>query len=172
MDEYRRQNTQTFGEVIRRRRVELGMTQEELAERVGESVRQSDISRMERDYVTLPRRDRLEALAAALEVTPGFLLMHSGWITKDELASIEPPVANGAPLPDEMHTLGFTPDDEAGTPQVGVSTDVEHDRVTREPAALSQAIIHARRVSRETEELLQRTSSTMENARRSRRPPR
>lgn len=49
--------TPTFGRIIRERRIELGLTQEELAERIGESVRQSDVSRMERDYIILPAGD-------------------------------------------------------------------------------------------------------------------
>lgn len=77
-------NTPTFGRIIRERRIELGLTQEELAERVGDSVRQSDISRIERGYVSLPRRGRLEALAEALDLSPGYLLMQSGWMSEGD----------------------------------------------------------------------------------------
>lgn len=171
MDEYRRQKTPTFGEVIRQRRRELGITQEELAERVGENVRQSDISRMERDYVVLPRRERLEALAAALQVTPGYLLLHSGWITQEELALLESPVADSAQRPGELPSTFSTPDDEAVTAPVGVSVDAGQEVVAHEPSSLGQAIVHARQVSLETEQLLRKTSSTLENARRARRPP-
>jgi transcriptional regulator with XRE-family HTH domain len=74
----------TLGTFIRERRQDLGLTQEELAERVGESVRQSDISRLERDQITLPRRDRLEAIATALEVSTGELLVRTGWMEEGQ----------------------------------------------------------------------------------------
>jgi transcriptional regulator with XRE-family HTH domain len=61
----------------------LGLTQEELAERIGCGVRQADISRLERGRVVLPRRDRLERIASALELTPGELLVRSGWAGAD-----------------------------------------------------------------------------------------
>lgn len=54
--------TYTLGQFIRKRRVELGLTQEQLADRVGDTMRQSEMSRLERDRVSLPRRDRLESL--------------------------------------------------------------------------------------------------------------
>ena len=71
----------SLGQYISERRRDLGLTQEQLAERVDENVRQSDISRLERDKVTLPRRDRLGLLADALEVSLGDLLVRSGWMT-------------------------------------------------------------------------------------------
>lgn len=54
--------TYTLGQFIRKRRVELGLTQEQLADRVGDTMRQSEMSRLESDRVSLPRRDRLESL--------------------------------------------------------------------------------------------------------------
>ena len=69
----------TLGQLIRERRMELNLTQEELAERVGEGVRQSEISRLERNRVTLPRRHRMEEIALALEIPVGVLLARSGW---------------------------------------------------------------------------------------------
>jgi transcriptional regulator with XRE-family HTH domain len=69
----------TLGEVIRQRRMELGMTQEDLAELIGDSMRQPEISRLERDEVGLPRRYRLEAIANALDLPIGELLVRSGW---------------------------------------------------------------------------------------------
>jgi len=71
--------TATLGQLIRERRMELNLTQEELAERVGEGVRQSEISRLERNRVTLPRRQRMEQIAAALDIPVGVLLARSGW---------------------------------------------------------------------------------------------
>ncbi len=70
---------QSLGQYIRSRRLELGLTQEQLAARVGESVSQAEISRLERDKVALPRRPRMEHLAVALDVSLGVLLMRSGW---------------------------------------------------------------------------------------------
>lgn len=74
----------TLGTFIRERRRELGLTQEQLADRVGGRTRQSEISRLERNLIMLPRRERLAALAAALEITPGDLLVRSGWIAPDD----------------------------------------------------------------------------------------
>ncbi len=76
----------TLGSFIRDRRVELGLTQEALAERVGDTVRQAEISRLENDKVTLPRRERLEGIAAALDLSIGDLLVATGWLTEEHLA--------------------------------------------------------------------------------------
>ena len=73
----------TLGETIRARRTEIGMTQEQLADAVGDNVRQSEISRLEHDRVHLPRRERLERLAEALDVPLGGLLAASGWSGAD-----------------------------------------------------------------------------------------
>lgn len=69
----------SLGEAIRLRRVEIGLTQEELAARAGDGVRQSDISRLEHDRIQLPRASRLRAIASALDMEPGELLVRSGW---------------------------------------------------------------------------------------------
>ncbi len=66
---------QTLGQFIRANRLAMGMTQEELASRVGDNVRQSDISRLENDGVDFPRRERLDAIAVALGVKLGDLLI-------------------------------------------------------------------------------------------------
>jgi transcriptional regulator with XRE-family HTH domain len=172
MADDKRRDTRTFGHVIRARRIELGLTQEELAERVGESVRQSDISRMERDHVVLPRRDRLDALAAALEVSPGHLLMHSGWITGEESASMEPASTSIAPEPASLVPPAIaTPQDAASAP-AAMAVALKGEDSPEAASNLDRAIAHAREVSLETEELLRRTDSTMRNARRSRRASR
>jgi len=81
----------TLGETIRARRLELGLTQEHLAGRMGYSVRQAEISRLEHDRVTLPRRERLEQLAKALDLELGVLLASSGWVGVDRtIAPAEP----------------------------------------------------------------------------------
>lgn len=70
-----------------------GAYQEQLGRRVGEGVRLSKISRLEKGIVTLPHLDRLIALARALEVSLGELLLHTGMIEayhraqRDSLAS-------------------------------------------------------------------------------------
>jgi transcriptional regulator with XRE-family HTH domain len=76
----------TLGVVIRRRRQELGWTQEELAERIStndEYVRQSEISRIENGKIDLPRRERLIRLAEVLSLSLGELLARSGWAGAD-----------------------------------------------------------------------------------------
>ena len=70
-------DTPTLDQLIRARR-ELRLTQEELAERIGGGMRQSNVSRLERGRVALPRRERLERIAAALELRLGDLLARSG----------------------------------------------------------------------------------------------
>jgi len=93
----------TLGRFIRRRRLELGMTQEQMAGLVGDWIRQSEISRLENDRVTLPRRERLERIAEVLQVPIGELLVRSGWIGADTaLATVAPPPV---PLPVSPHAL-------------------------------------------------------------------
>jgi transcriptional regulator with XRE-family HTH domain len=65
---------------VRERRQDLGLTQEQLGRRVGEGVRQSEISRLEKGIVSMPHPDRLIALTRALEVPLGELLLHTGMI--------------------------------------------------------------------------------------------
>jgi transcriptional regulator with XRE-family HTH domain len=87
--------TSTLGQTIRRRRLELNLTQEELADRIGGGVRQSEVSRLERDRITLPRRERLERIAAAIEMPIGELLKCSGWTgewSDRQAAVVEPQV--------------------------------------------------------------------------------
>ncbi len=52
---------------------------------VGGGVRQAEISRLEHDRVTLPRRQRLEQIASALDVPLGELLVRSGWTGAGEI---------------------------------------------------------------------------------------
>lgn len=72
----------SMGDLIRQKRQELGWTQEELADRVsvlGDEITQSDISRIERGDVRLPRIERLTAIARALDLNLVDLLMTSSW---------------------------------------------------------------------------------------------
>ena len=72
-----------LGAAVRARRAELGLTQEELADRMAAlgdvNVRQSDISRIESGQVQLPRYERLVCLAQALELTLAELFTRAGW---------------------------------------------------------------------------------------------
>ena len=90
----------TLGEAIRTRRIELGLTQEQLAEKLGDGVRQAEISRLEHDAVTLPRRERMERLASALDLPLGLLLASSGWTGAEQVfppgAASESTPADGA----------------------------------------------------------------------------
>ncbi len=76
--------------LIRERRQDLGLTQEQLAERIGGGARQSEVSRLEAGHVALPRRLRMEQISRALELPLGELLIRSGWAGAD---GIEDPAA-------------------------------------------------------------------------------
>ncbi len=99
----------TLGSAIRARRRELGMTQQDLAtlvNRGGDDMRQSDVSRLERGQVTLPRSHRLQQIAEALQLPSGDLLARGGWSGAESSFSItsgeDPPTADspGLPFPD------------------------------------------------------------------------
>ena len=79
--------SRSLGDAIRLRRLELGMSQEELAERIGPDVRQSDVSRLERGKILFPRLERLNQIAAALGMSIGALLIEAGWFTDEESAN-------------------------------------------------------------------------------------
>jgi transcriptional regulator with XRE-family HTH domain len=103
----------TLGQVIRSRRIELALTQEELAERIGEGVRQAEVSRLERDRIMLPRRARLEAIAAALELPLGELLARSGWSGADAIPwtpTIHADLPRRESLPEVAVSSGRLPD--------------------------------------------------------------
>ncbi len=97
----------TLGQLIRERRMDLDLTQEQLAARVGEGVRQSEISRLERNRITLPRRQRMEQIAVALDIPLGVLLAGSGWAGAETIIPEPAPqpaatVPNVASEPDEV----------------------------------------------------------------------
>lgn len=104
---------QSLGHFIRRRRLELGLTQEELAERIGETVRQAEVSRLENDRIALPRRARMVAIAGALEVSLGELLLRSGWMEEDLVGEADEILAETVPaepawevrVPKQLHTV-------------------------------------------------------------------
>lgn len=63
-----------FKDKLKARRLELGLTLDELAKKVG--VSSPTISRYESGEIKNVRRDKIKFLADALEVTPGYLM---GW---------------------------------------------------------------------------------------------
>ncbi len=92
----------TLGQFIRGTRMAMGLTQQQLAARVGEGIRQSDISRLEQDKIEFPRRERLEAIAVALDVTLGDLLIATGWLEIEHAALIEQIQDDEEPDPDVL----------------------------------------------------------------------
>lgn len=99
-----------LGEVIRARRIELGLTQEQLAERIGDGVRQAEISRLEGGRVEQPRRQRLEKIAVALGVPLGELLARSGWADDGSAVSRIPEArAQAAQLGEQREEVSTTP---------------------------------------------------------------
>jgi transcriptional regulator with XRE-family HTH domain len=159
----------TLGQFIRRRRQELGLTQEELAARVGDSVRQSDISRLERDGVSLPRRGRLEQLARALDVSLGTLMRQTGWFDSDDgfagQESIPTPASHqvaGPPSVSQSHSApsGY------GVLRRDPGARDNHDLGREESAALASALTRAEAVRRRTEAILRQSDIALERARR------
>lgn len=73
-----RRDTMNIGERIKERRESLGMTQSDLARKVGYTSR-STINKIERDGRGISQ-DKIVALAKALGVTPSYLM---GWECED-----------------------------------------------------------------------------------------
>jgi transcriptional regulator with XRE-family HTH domain len=140
----------TLGSLIRSRRIELGLTQEELAERVGDSVRQAEISRLERDCVGLPRRARLERIAAALKLKLGELLARSGWAGVDSTFQAQSMPAPGIDVTPDQHSVS-----RHEIPRSHISTD------------LVCAIEQARETTKRTESLLALSLQTYDRVCRS-----
>lgn len=80
---------QSLGASAKRRREALGLSQVQLAERMGGSVKQSDISRIERGHLPWPRFDLLRALASGLNLTALELITLSGWMSPSELKAYQ-----------------------------------------------------------------------------------
>lgn len=70
----------TVGERIKQKRIELGLTQQDLADKMGYK-NKSAISRVERDYEQNLTLDRVALFAEALNVSPYYLM---GWEDKEE----------------------------------------------------------------------------------------
>lgn len=133
--------SRSLGAAVRQRRRELGLTQEQLAERASEQddvVRQSDISRLECGRVSLPRRARVERLARALDLSPGELLARSGW-------------AGNEPAPDRPAGDGWLAEPPRGRSRACLS---DGDRAC--VVALEAALVAARDCARRLERLPRR----------------
>lgn len=119
----------TLGQLIRERRMDLGLTQEELAERVGAGVRQSEISRLERNRVTLPRRQRMVEIAQALDIPVGLLLARSGWVGAETI---------DAELPDpavaEVERVEASGNTDLALHETGAEDGIASDSVNPRPA--------------------------------------
>ena len=74
----------SLGAAVKARRIELGLSQQDVADRVADGMTQPDVSALERADVKLPRRPRLERIAAALEMPMSELLARSGWADADQ----------------------------------------------------------------------------------------
>lgn len=61
-----------YNEYIKNRRIELGLTLEEVATKVG--VNKATVQRWESGLIANLRRDKIAALAKALETSPAFIL--------------------------------------------------------------------------------------------------
>ena len=154
----------TLGSVIRARRCELRLTQEELADRIGGGMRQSEISRLERDGVMLPRRARLEAIAAALQMPVGELLARSGWTGAN---TVIPPVAAAA-----------TPAKSSSPASVASARYSAPSRTEPAPAAVDDVFDRLHDARARSQQIIQtyhdletRTAGTMESVERTMRGP-
>jgi transcriptional regulator with XRE-family HTH domain len=141
----------TLGAFIRRRRIELGLTQEALADMVGDNTRQADISRLENDRVTLPRRARLDAIARALQVSPGELLVRSGWEGAEALDASE-----GESIPDRIARLQDELPQEAGV------RAPHHEVIEQALPAISDTVAQMHELVHRTESLLDQTQSRVD----------
>ena len=150
----------TLGDVIRSRRLALQLTQEELAERIGDGVRQAEVSRLERGRVTLPRRRRLERIAAALDLSLGELLAHAGWAGTD--SAFRPAIGDADRQPPTS--------EEFVEQKFDLSRHISGAVVS---AQLRAALERSRLLQERTAELLQRSTSLAArwNAGEVRRPP-
>ncbi|HZT97688.1 MAG TPA: tetratricopeptide repeat protein [Chloroflexota bacterium] len=104
--------TQNFSDLLRRRRLEVGLTQEELAERAGLSARA--ISDLERGRRTRPRVDTVAQLADALEMEPEARLAMERSVARGRgRAAAESPARAAGPLPLDTTLLIGREHDEA-----------------------------------------------------------
>lgn len=154
-------HARSLAETIRARRRELGWTQEELADRVAAAgevrFRQSDVSRLERGRVALPRGDRLERIAAVLGLSVGELLARSGWAGAA--------AAFGESDPERAHVVVVPVAAASG----GTGTSLPRQRQMVATAdLLRRRIAEASQTRDRTVDLLRRSAETLAGATRTR----
>jgi transcriptional regulator with XRE-family HTH domain len=136
----------TLGAFIRRRRQELGLTQEALADLIGDNTRQADISRLENDRVTLPRRARLDAIARALQVSPGELLAKSGWEGAEIIDA-----SDAGDLAERMNRL------QEELPETPEEMKPRHHEIAEALPAISETVTQMHELVHEAESILDET---------------
>lgn len=154
--------SRTLGDALRIRRLELGWSQESVAARVvdlGGDLRQSDVSRLERGKVGLPRRDRLERIAAVLELSMGDLLARSGWAGAG--AAFDR-LDEQMPAPDEHRPIF-----PAAVPAAHPTVVPRVPNQTLLSPRLRLAIDHAHGLEAWSVDVLRRAANTLEHANRS-----
>ena len=90
----------TIGERIKERRIQLGMSQEELAHKLGYKSR-SSINKIELGGQNLTQK-KIKAIAEALETTPEYIM---GWdvVSRAKDLYIEPPVDVGLEIEEYLN---------------------------------------------------------------------
>lgn len=111
-----------LGRLLRRRRLALGLTQEQLAEMTG--LEQHYISQVERGQIARPSRDRLGSFARALELSEEEVLEAAGYIHRVYVEEIRIPLVGRIPADAirwtaveegiEVPSVGVAPEDIQG----------------------------------------------------------
>jgi transcriptional regulator with XRE-family HTH domain len=147
----------SIGYVVRARRLELGLTQEQLAEKIGGQVTQADVSRLERGRVGLPRRPRLESIARALDLPVGELLLRSGWAGAEQVQTFGHAPEPSDPLPHAVtpnRHLSVSAHDGASArysdPRHQLRAATARSRRAREHSLMVLAQLEALRMSRDS----------------------
>lgn len=101
----------TIGERIKQRRIELGLTQTELAHRMGITSKTTICKAETTDFN--PTTDRVREFAKALECTPAYLM---GWESRDEDQTYQKlkEIADKKLAIEEMESSGFSHEQIAG----------------------------------------------------------
>ncbi|MFQ6112265.1 MAG: helix-turn-helix domain-containing protein [Nitrospinota bacterium] len=72
----------SFGQVVKQLRLSSGLTQEQVEVRTGGLVKRGYLSKLEVGDIALPSREKLHALAQALETTVLHILEEAGFINQ------------------------------------------------------------------------------------------
>ena len=98
---------------LKERRIQLNLTQKEVAERVG--VSEATISRWEGGQIANMKRQYIAAYAAALQTTPGFIMTGQKEDTAEEISSAASIPPGFLPMP-EMEQVPLIGSIACGTP--------------------------------------------------------